>query len=230
MEAKLTFNRTIVRHPAAKGGATELEWTSMLSTYLPRRYCAAKAFVIDADGRISDEIDIVIFDRQYSPFILEQNGVTFIPAECVYAVIEVKQELNGRNIAYAQRKAASVRRLKRTSIPIPHAGGIYEAKVPAKILAGIVTLSGKLSQKDRERLQNATDSKVLNFGCSLVGKTAFRLPNFHPWEKNEAPHELDIVSDPNTLVNVFLGLLSELQKVGTVPAIDLGAYQRTGSA
>src|SRR3954470_21851007 len=82
MEVKLTLNRKIVGHPGAKGLATELEWISMLSTYLPRRYCADKAFVIDSKGHVSDEIDIVIYDRQYSPFILHQNGVVFIPAEC----------------------------------------------------------------------------------------------------------------------------------------------------
>src|ERR1700721_930198 len=109
MEAKLTFNRKVVNHPTAKGTATELEWTEMLSTYLPKRYCADCAFVIDADGNISEQIDIVIFDRQYSPFILRQNGVTYIPAECVYAVIEVKQDLSKKNIAYAKKKAASVR-------------------------------------------------------------------------------------------------------------------------
>lgn len=36
----------------------------MLSTYLSKRYCADKAFVIDSIGNISDEIDIVIYDRQ----------------------------------------------------------------------------------------------------------------------------------------------------------------------
>src|SRR5690242_12125759 len=113
MEAKLTFNRRLIHHPGAKGTATELEWVSMLSTYLPRRYCADKAFVLDSNGRISDEIDIVIYDRQYSPFILHQNGVAFIPAECVYAVLEVKQTLSRKNIQYAQNKAASVRRLCR---------------------------------------------------------------------------------------------------------------------
>ena len=34
----------------------------------PWRYCVSKAFVIDADGQRSDEIDLVIHDRSTRPF------------------------------------------------------------------------------------------------------------------------------------------------------------------
>lgn len=224
MEAKLTFNRKVVKHPTAKGTASELEWVETLSTYLPKRYSADCAFVIDSKGNISEQIDIVIFDRQYSPFILRQNGVTYIPAECVYAVIEVKQDLSKKNIRYAQKKAASVRKLHRTSIPIPHAGGVFEAKKPARILAGIVALEGKLSGESQKELSNANEASILNFGCSLIGKTYFSFPNLHPWEVNKKPYSLKRSTDENSLVNFFMNLLTELQKVGTVSAIDITAY------
>ena len=224
MEAKLTFNRSVVGHPVAKGTASELEWIEMLSTYLPKRYCADSAFVMDSQGNISEQIDIVIFDRQYSPFILHQNGVTYIPAESVYAVIEVKQELNKTNIEYAQKKAASVRKLKRTSAPITHIGGVSDPRMPARILAGIVAVDGTLSQDNQEKLANAKEEKVLNFGCSLVGKTYFSFPKLHPWDQNNTPYEIVSRTDDNSLVNFFMNLVAELQKVGTVVAIDIDAY------
>ena len=224
MEAKLTFNREVVKHPTTKGAVTELAWAKMLSTYLPKRYCADNAFVIDSTGNISEQIDIVIFDRQYSPFILKQNGVTYIPAECVYAVIEVKQDLSRKNLEYAQKKAASVRKLKRTSVPIPHAGGIFPPKTPARILAGIVALDGLISKNDQQYLATANEDKVLNFGCSLVGGNYFSLPEFHPWDKNKKPYQLRYQNDKNSLVNFFMNLIGELQKVGTVTAIDINAY------
>ena len=224
MEAKLTLNRKIVGHPGAKGSATELEWISMLSTYLPRRYCADKAFVLDSRGQISDEIDVVIYDRHFSPFILHQNGVAFIPAECVYAIIEVKQTLSRSNIRYAQKKAASVRRLHRTSLPTPHAGGVYPPRIPAKIFAGIVTLDGKLARGNRDMLSNATDREMINFGCSLTGKVYFRLEGIHPWEANTTPYQLAVSEDANELVNFFVNLVAELQKVGSVVTMDTNAY------
>ncbi len=224
MEAKLTFNREVVTHPTSKGTFTELEWIDLLSTYLPKRYCAGNAFVIDSEGNRSDQIDIVIFDRQYSPFILRQNGVTYIPAECVYAIIEVKQDLSKTNIKYAQRKAASVRKLKRTTIEIPHAGGVYPPKKPARILAGIVALDGKLTEDVQNTIKNADEKDVINFGCSLIGKTFFSLSGYHPWDKNNKSYNLNYQLADNSLVSFFINLLNDLQKVGTVPAMDLKAY------
>ena len=63
----------------------------MLDTYLPKRYQAAKAHVVDSLGNFSQQIDVVVFDRQYSPFIFTYENETIIPAESVYAVFEAKQ-------------------------------------------------------------------------------------------------------------------------------------------
>jgi hypothetical protein len=36
-------------------------------------------------GNFSQQIDVVVFDRQYSPFIFTYENEAIIPAECVYA-------------------------------------------------------------------------------------------------------------------------------------------------
>lgn len=224
MEAKLTFNRKVISHPGAKGSVSELEWIEMLGTYLPKRYCVDTGFVVDHEGTTSEQIDILIYDRQYSPFILKQNGVSFIPAECVYALIEVKQTLEKKHIEYAQKKARSVRKLKRTSMPIVHAGGTHDPKPPARILAGLVSLEGKLTKKMREKLETATPESLLDFGCSLNGDTYFSFPELHPWEANAKPYKIDHKEDKNSLVNFFMYLVAGLQKIGTVPALDIRSY------
>ena len=111
-----------------KGDASEGVWLDLLHRYLPKRYQAAKAHVVDSAGTFSEQIDVVVFDRQYSPFIFEFEGQTVIPAESVYGVFEAKQTINADLVKYAQGKVESVRRLHRTSLPIPHAGGMYDAK------------------------------------------------------------------------------------------------------
>ena len=137
---------------------------------------------------------------------------------------EVKQDLSKKNLEYAQKKAASVRKLKRTSIPILHAGGVYPPKAPARILAGIVAVDGSISKADQQSLSNASEDKILNFGCSLVGNTYFIFPELHPWDENKKPYNITCHNDRNSLVNFFMNLVSELQKVGTVTAIDINAY------
>src|SRR5690349_3432850 len=140
IERRLATARMAIAHPVSKGDASESIWLELLQSYLPSRYSSAKAFVVDSDGHFSEQIDVVIFDRQYSPFIFTFQGQMVVPVESVYAVFEAKQTISLGNITYAQAKAASVRALKQTSLPIPHAGGVYPPKAPIKILAGCLTL------------------------------------------------------------------------------------------
>jgi hypothetical protein len=220
MHSKLSLNKRILTHPVSKGDASELEWIDMLSTYLPKRYQVEKAIVIDCEGEASDQIDIVICDRQYSPFILRQNGATYVPAESVYAVIEVKPNLNKQTLAYASEKAFSVRRLKRTAAPIADARGIInDVKPPAEIFAGLIALEGSCSNNLRQFIEQLTPKKIVNFGCSLNEKAFwFRRHNdqlkFEQSRKGEG------------LLFFVLNLIAELQAVGTVSAIDLRAYMK----
>jgi Domain of unknown function (DUF6602) len=140
IESHLTAARDTFAHPGTKGDAAERVWLELLQTYLPARYRAEKAIVVDSKNAFSDQIDVVIFDRQYTPPIFSHAGQTIVPAESVYAAFETKQTINAGNVDYAQKKVASVRRLHRTSKPIPYAAGTYAAKQPGHILGGILTL------------------------------------------------------------------------------------------
>ena len=130
-------------HPGIKGDASELVWLDLVKTYLPKRYSADTAHIVDSEGNFSDQIDIVIFDRQYSPFVFRYAEQTIIPSECVYAVFEVKQTIDTPNVRYAKEKVASVRRLCRTSLPIPYAGGTYDPKPPFPIIGGLLTFESE---------------------------------------------------------------------------------------
>lgn len=101
--------------------------------------------MVDSQGNFSQQIDVVIFDRQYSPFIFTYEGEIIVPAESVYAVFEAKQTANAELVAYAQQKVASVRQLQRTSLPIPHAGGVYPPKALMPILGGLLTFESDWS-------------------------------------------------------------------------------------
>ena len=103
METSLSVNRAIISHSGSKGDATEQHWTNFLRTYLPDRYKVDKAIVIDSTGNVSNQMDIVIYDGMYTPFIFNQDNFLYIPAESVYAVFEVKQDAVG-NIEYAAKK------------------------------------------------------------------------------------------------------------------------------
>jgi hypothetical protein len=107
------------RYSAAAGDRAVDVWISLLATYLPKRYQAAKAHVVDSLGNFSQQIDVVVFDRQYSPFIFTYENETIIPAESVYAVFEAKQTADAALVAYAQEKVASVRSCTARASPFP---------------------------------------------------------------------------------------------------------------
>ena len=66
----------------------------MLSSYLPSQIPGDSGIFIDCEGNVSDQIDIVIYDRHYfAVYSQKQNGATYIPAESVYAVVEVKTDI-----------------------------------------------------------------------------------------------------------------------------------------
>lgn len=225
MRSKLSLSRKVISHPTAKGDASELEWIEMLSNYLPQRYSVNKAFVIDFEGNYSEQLDIVIFDRHYSPFIFRQNGASYIPAECVYAVIEVKQTLDKGHIDYTAKKAKSARSLKRTSAKIIQADGRdFPPKLPPRILAGILALEGKCTKVMEKQIAALPEDSMINFGCSLSGGF-FVVEGLHPWQVCPSPMKVKTINDENkSLILFFLALISELQKMGTVSAIEIDKY------
>lgn len=224
MCAILNTNRKSVLHSPTKGDATELCWVEMLNDYLPKRYKAKKAFVVDSEGNISDQIDIVIFDRQYSPFLFNHNEVFYIPAESVYAVFESKQDLNKNNIEYAGKKAESVRKLKRTSAAVHHAGGIFPPRPLFPIISGILTLGSEwnppLGERFDDSIRNLTYEQRIDFGCCLQGGA------FECIYENNQFKNTEIKDQNNALIFFFLRLLEKLQSMATVPAIEISEYSK----
>jgi hypothetical protein len=85
IEHKLSIVRKTLVHPSTKGDASEQVWLELLRKYLPERYRVETAHVVDSHDGFSEQIDVVVFDRQYSPFIFHYQDKVVIPAESVYA-------------------------------------------------------------------------------------------------------------------------------------------------
>ena len=224
MIARLNTNRTQITHPGTKGDATELDWINMFRVYFPKRYSVEKAIVIDNHGDLSEQIDIVIFDNQYSPFLFRRDGAVYVPSESVYAVLETKQDLNRSNLVYAAKKAASVRRLKRTSARITHAGGIYRPKPLHEIVSGIVALESSWSptfgQPFTKVMKSLTRTQKIDLGCVL------RAGSFEA-SYNNAGIAYEFSERDHSLLFFFFRLLRRLQIIGTVPAIDILEYMKS---
>lgn len=209
-----------ISHAPSVGDFSEINWLDLFKSYLPKRYMADKAFVVDSDGHISDAIDIVIYDTFYSPFLLNKNGIKFVPAESVYAVFEVKQDISKKHIQYAGKKASSVRRLKRTSVSINNAGKVFEPKDHFEIIAGLLCSKSSWSSLSsskvniKKHLSSLKENEKLNVSCCLkVGCIQFA-------EKND----VEISLQKDALLIFFFNFLQVLQEVGTTPAMNIKKY------
>ena len=220
IQNRLALTRKSFGHPTTKGDASEEVWLEMLRKYLPERYQAAKAHVVDSRGMFSEQIDVVVFDRQYSPFIFNFQGQTIIPAESVYSAFEAKQAINADEVAYAQGKVASVRRLHRTSLPIPHAGGTYPAKTPAHILGGLLTFDSDwnppLGKPLTDALSKGSPDERLDLGCVAAHGT------FGCDQKGC----YSLVPQGKPATAFLFELIARLQATATVPMIDIRAYAK----
>jgi hypothetical protein len=250
MVAQLNTNREFILHPGSKGDSLENVWIEWLRKYLPNRYCVDKAIIVDSNGNLSHQIDLVIYDQQYTPFVFTQNGIHYIPAEGVYAVFEVKPDLQG-NVSednffqYAGKKIESVRKLKRTSVKIINAGNEVPARPLTKIIGGILSSTNSYTHSNNNTIESHLKSlqnlQTIEMGCAVdygsfyvnyegqedVTNKKFEERIFD-YYSNRKFESVTFSNKENSLVTFFLQLTRYLQQtIGTVAAIDLNAYAKS---
>ncbi len=218
IERELASARTL-GHPTDKGDASERVWINVLNEYLPRRYEARKGFVVDSLGAFSQQIDVIVHDRQYSPFVFRFMDTEVVPAESVYAVFEAKQDLTAEHVRYAGDKAASVRRLHRTSLPAQTIDHLSRPKPLHRILAGSLTLAAKwnppLDQTLGAHLGAQPEEAALDIGCVANAGWFLRAPDGY------AMHAVN-----KAATRFLFELIAQLQAIGTAPMLDVRAYAR----
>ncbi len=208
MRLKLSSKIDEITHPTTKGTESELNWTGLLKTYLPERYKISSGFVVDYKGNRSDQIDIIIYDRHFTPFIFQGENTVFIPAEGVYAVFEVKPDFSKTNYNYAVRKLRSVQELKRTTAEFVHASG-KNTKELFNIIGGLLTASNG-SDIQFKKLDNQSDLSIV---VSL--STGVKVIHDGILEKN---------NNTNILSFFLLKLIERMRALGSVPALEVDKY------
>ena len=84
----------ITKHNPTIGVLTEEIIRDFLKTHLPKLVSIEQGFILNKNGELSRQCDILIYDSQsYAPFF-RINNIVVVPAESVLAVIEVKTTIN----------------------------------------------------------------------------------------------------------------------------------------
>ena len=228
LAATLGAGSALTSHGPIVGAGTEKGWDDVLRKILPGRYGLASGKVVDSRGHQSQQIDLIVYDAFYSPLLFTVANATFVPAESVYAMFEVKQTLNKAHLDASATKAASVRRLHRTSALIPNHFGL-ETRKDVKtwpVLGGILASASDWQIPFEDALESHLRDQVLgetiDLGCAL-GAGAFDTVR-EPIEDGRGLVSLSVSLPDRSLSYFMMRLLHRLQQLGTVGAIDYEAY------
>ena len=85
------LNYNVSNHRLTAGTYREEIWADFFRKIVPRKFNIARSvFIIDSKENISNEVDIAIYDEQYTPYIFNYGLIKFIPIEAVAAVVQCK--------------------------------------------------------------------------------------------------------------------------------------------
>ncbi|MEB3012423.1 DUF6602 domain-containing protein [Parvimonas sp. D2] len=93
MERELVtqLNYNVSNHDLTAGTYREEIWADFFRRIVPKKFNIARSvFIIDSKENISKEVDIAIYDEQYTPYIFNYGLIKFIPIEAVAAVVQCK--------------------------------------------------------------------------------------------------------------------------------------------
>lgn len=78
-------------HGPTIGGFREDIWRGMFEQIVPQKFTIEQSvFIIDSKGRVSNEVDLAIFDETYTPYVFRYGRLKFLPIEAVAVAIECK--------------------------------------------------------------------------------------------------------------------------------------------
>jgi hypothetical protein len=218
--SRLNQKRKTITHDGTLGDAVEDDWIELFRQYLPARYRVAKAFAIDHQGKTTDQLDCLIYDAHFTPALFGKDRHLYVPAEAVYATFEIKQSVNAAHLRAAAQKAASIRKLARTSAPIPWANGINPPKNPCPILAGLLTMDASwadgLGNTFLKQFLEWTGNNELDLVLTASAGFCDR------FNASRAPMS---VSGEGSLMRGLFRLLAALREKATVVAIDWDKYE-----
>ena len=115
--------RGAIPHTGEVGALVEEQFRSQLTDVLPEKVGVSHGFVVDADGQVSRQLDIILYDKMNCPRIFSSSGAQMFPVEMTYACGEIKTMLDRSKFKDSFDKCLSYKRLHRkayvrTSSPI----------------------------------------------------------------------------------------------------------------
>jgi hypothetical protein len=226
----------LISHPGDKGTAREDLLRSFLADkgYLPSRFGVSpgSSHVVSSDGRISAQMDLVLYDALNAPRLMTMGAIQYFPVECVYGVVEVKSDLNSKDrIRDGLDKVASFRSLQAmgeptgahlVTTPMTRGFGVlfaYDATLKWRHVHDTV----QEWQRERPSTQWPNMVVVLNQGMLLQSDKTRVLLHSDEIERVETSTLHFVPADDMALLHLYL-LLLDLLTALRLPRLSVRQY------
>jgi hypothetical protein len=110
-----SIKKIIEKKPTVTGQILENTVREFLTKYFPPSLGITSGYIFDVNGNESRQIDIIIYDAFRTPVFINSENIRVVPAECVYAVIEVKSLINTRELKDIFENMRSVKSLQKNA-------------------------------------------------------------------------------------------------------------------
>lgn len=108
---RLAAARKLIRHNPTRGSAAENVLRALLRDFLPLRCGLGSGFLLDAQGKSSRQLDVIVFDQFDSAPLYRDGDLVIVSPDSAHLVIEVKSNLNRKALDEAFENIASAKGL-----------------------------------------------------------------------------------------------------------------------
>lgn len=120
-------------HGTTIGTFREAVWKELFEQIVPKKFVVEQSvFILDSHGSVSKEVDLVILDEMYTPYIFRQGHLKFIPIEAVAVAIECKSENLNKKVDEIKKWRESIESLKTSDRGIARLFGHVQSKEPSQ--------------------------------------------------------------------------------------------------
>lgn len=140
----------VKRHPGSRGSSREEALRSFLESQLPDRFRVTTGEAVDSREKRTGQLDIVIYDKNRTVPLLQEDPGDVLPAESLLAVIEVKSTLTQDELnkcAIAAKAVSDLRPNGRNFLP-PRQDGTDASDGDFRCQYSVIAYDTNLREKD----------------------------------------------------------------------------------
>lgn len=121
-----------INHRFSKGHVRELELASQfVRKYIPAKIGVGNGEIVATSDEVSNECDLILYEKNSCPFLLYKEGYQIFPIELVHGIIEVKSNLDSRELEDAFNKIQKIKKFPKSAFrpqegPIIKANNLYD--------------------------------------------------------------------------------------------------------